>query len=175
MPKTRIEDITIARDLGRSASLGDALLAKGHTERSTVLRHGVIEANKIASQMLRVPLATRLFDYEKLRVIDDVPMSLEHVLVPLELVPGIEQADLSDRSLYAHLYERYGLLEVHDEEEVLLVRASEEEAEQLGIAPDSEVMMIEGVSAVAAGEPFAYFQIISRPGFYQFRSDVYYE
>lgn len=169
------ERITIMRELGCSASLTGALRAKGYTVRYPVLSSCISEANKIASKMLQVPLASKLFDYEKIRIVNGVPMSLEHILIPLALVPGIEVVDLTDVSLYTFLSDNYGLIETHDEEEVLLVHASEREAELLDIAPDGEVMMIEGISSTASGMPFSYFQIIARPNFYQFRSDTYYE
>ena len=130
-----------------------------------------IESNYYLSQQLNIPLATKLFYLCRERIVEGIPSVIEKNFVPYSFVPGIEKLDFSS-SYYAKLREEYNIMVSYSEEELLIVNAKKEELKMLNISGDSELLLDKGLSYVSEtrDQPFEYFEIVSLPSFFQFRS-----
>lgn len=163
------ENVYVLRDLGKFQSVTDVLKTNGHSFEYQVLDKEIIESNRFISRMLKVPLASRVFYFRKLRVVGGVPKSIEKTYIPYDMVQGVEQMDLGGRSFYEIVQEQFGYTTQKSEEEILIVNGSTEEQALLQCR-DKEFLMIKGNTYVGETEPFEYFEIVSVSDFYQFRS-----
>lgn len=163
------DDVFVSRKLDQFESVTKALEEKGFSYRYVVLKKEVVEANKFISEKLQVPLATKIFSYQKIRIVEDVPRSIENVYIDYSRVVGIEKMELENKSLYKTLKDEFGYNIKRNEEEIRIVRANKLEAEQLNIDDESEVLMVEGLTYIDSVKPFEFFQIISIPSFFKFR------
>ncbi len=168
----RTETIFVTRELDKIKSVTEELEEKGYVYQYRILTHQVVEANKYVSGMLHIPLASKVFEYCKLRIVEGQPCDIEHEYIPYELVKGIEKADLEDRSLSVFLSDRYGLATEKSEESIMIVRATEEEAGLLDLPANAEVMLISGTcyDSAQTEKPMRIFQITARPSFFRFRT-----
>ena len=144
--------------------------ARGFHYVYPILDQSVIEANKLISEQLQIPIATRIFSYRKLRIVEGKPRSVEQVYIEYEKVRGIETLPLENRSLYRVLREQFGYDICRNEEEIRIVHASEEEAQLLQVEDDAEILMSTGLTYLDSMKPLEYFQIVAIPSFFKFRS-----
>lgn len=164
------DNIFILRELDKFASITDSIKAKKLTLENKVLEQKVIEANYYISSRLEVPLATKLFYLSKLRIVEGIPKSIEKTYIDYELVKGMELEDLNDVSFYAVLEEKTGIKTIKSQEEMLIVEANEQEQDLLNLEEGDEVLLLKGITYKDEIKPFEYFEIISVPSFYRFRS-----
>lgn len=158
----------ILRDMERFESITDTLTDQDILSQYKVLDLEIMESNRFVSQKLKIPIASKILYFRKLRLIGGVPKSIERTFVPYDKVQGIEKEDLEGRSFYRILNERYGYVTRKSEEEILIVEAGEEEEQLLGC--DGELMMIKGITYKEGPEPFEYFEIVAVSDLYEFRS-----
>lgn len=165
----RPEDVFILRDLENAQSVSDVIRERGLNFENRILNLEVIESNRYLSRMLKIPLASKVLYFRKMRVIEGIPKSIERTYILYDKVRGVENADLAHQSFYRVVRERFGFVRQKNEEEILLVRASEEE-QRLLECEDKELMMIKGTTYKGEAEPFEYFEIVAVSDFYRFRS-----
>ncbi len=93
----------------------------------------------------------------------------ERAIIPLSLVPAIDEAQLeAGRSLYELLAERYGIVEAYSEQVFQVDRPSQWEREQLHLEPETAVMRVRGVSYTDEDVPFDSYQQTYRAEEYLF-------
>jgi GntR family transcriptional regulator len=97
---------------------------------------------------------------KRLRLVDGVPTCLMTNELPLLLAPGLAEEGLRSESLYAWLFERYGLKPAWADEEVIARAALPMERRLLG-ADTNIVLMIERLSVLADGRPLEIAEIVA--------------
>lgn len=165
------EDVYIIRDLEKFQSVTEVMQDWNYRFEYRVLDKEIIESNRFISRMLKIPLASRVFYFRKLRVVEGKPKSIEKTYILYDKVQGVEQFDLGSDSFYQVIQEQFGYVTQGSEEEILIVNASQEEQTLLECA-DRELLMIKGNTYLGDAEPFEYFEIVSISDFYRFRSVV---
>lgn len=98
----------VTAPLSGTFSVREALAARGGQVTTRVLGQTVVDASRQLAAELGCLPGDPLLHLERLRLLDGEPMVLESVHLPLELLPGLESADLARRSLYAVLREDHG-------------------------------------------------------------------
>ena len=162
--------IFLMRELNTFASMTEALRQKGVGFQNLILKQEVIEANYYISKQLSVPLATKLFFLERLRVIEGNPVSIEKAFICYDHVKGLEKESIDSQSFYGVLERRYGYKIKKSHEEILIVEANEKERDLLNLEKGEEVLLIKGSTFINENAPFEYFELVSIPSFYRFRS-----
>jgi DNA-binding GntR family transcriptional regulator len=164
------KDVFILRNIDKFASVTEAIRSREFSYRYQVLENSVLESNRYISKALDIPLASKVFCFEKVRVVEDEPRSIEKVYIDYKKVPGIEKLELSNESFYSILRREYGIEINQSEEEILIVDVNEKERQLLNLKKDSEVLLIKGITYINNHEPFECFEIVSVTDFYKFRS-----
>jgi GntR family transcriptional regulator len=118
---------------------------------------------------LGLPADAEVHLLERLRTADGVPMALERTHLPAALTPGLLDADLSDRSLYALLAERYGLLPDRGEQTIQAGTAELSDARLLGVPVGTPVLQFRRRSFVGS-RPVEFVVSTYRGDRYQFRA-----
>lgn len=164
------DNVFILRELDKFASITDSIKAQNLALENKVLEQKVVEANYYISKQLEVPLATKLFYLSKLRIVEGLPRSIEKTYIELDQVKELKEVDLNNISFYSVLEEKTGIKTIKSQEEMLIVEANEEECELLNLTEGDEVLLLKGTTYKDEIKPFEYFEIISIPSFYRFRS-----
>ncbi len=108
---------------------------------------------------LSIPQGQPVWELVRLRSLRDKPAILERAILPLNLVPNLDQDKLaSGASLYRFLSETHGLDDTHIEQFFEVVTPSRMEQHNLKIGSDELVVRIRGVSFTANDVAFDCWQ-----------------
>lgn len=163
-------EVILMRELGTFASVTQMLQKRKIEFQNLILQQKVIEANYYISKQLSVPLATKVFCLERLRIIAGKRVSVEKTYICYERVEGLEEEKIENRSFYDVLEDRYGYKIKKSQEEILIVEANDQERELLELEKGDEVVLIKGSTYADEKMPLEYFETVSIPSLYRFRS-----
>lgn len=162
-PPRRIE-----QDLTALVSTTEDMRQRGWNLVTRVLHLHRTQATEEVALALDLPAASPLFELRRLRIVDDLPLSLQTAYLPIALCATLEQDDLTG-SLYRLLESRYGL-KLWTARETLRARgATDEEAATLAIPTASPVMYAERITYAADGRAVEYLEAVWRGDRYDFK------
>jgi GntR family transcriptional regulator len=145
-----VADGLLIRERGRGTFVREPRLTSGPRGLTSFTEETAQLGLKAGSRVLRVavepcpePVARRLGLDEgnevvviaRVRLGDGSPIGIQTAHLPAARFPGLEQLDLADRSLYATLVERYGVVLVEAEETFEVGPIRGEHARLLGVRP----------------------------------------
>ena len=136
----------IVRCLESFLSLTKLVNEIGSEIKTQILEQKVIESNRIVSHYLKLPIASKVFYVSRLRIIDGEPSTIETSYIPYDLVEGIENADLTNKSLYQFLEDKYNIKINKAKEELIIIKPSKQEKELLKLNDEEKVLMIKGIN-----------------------------
>lgn len=152
---TFIASPKVDRDLSHIVGVPSLLREQGFTAGSRVVSVGMAVAGPEAAQALRIAEGDFVVDLVRIRLADGVPMSLEHAMLPAELVPGLPERDLSG-SIYELIDTEYGLRPAEAIEHIEAVTASPLEASILGVSPGAPLLSVTRTTTDVRGTAFEY-------------------
>lgn len=91
-------------------SFTDDMRARGMIPGSRDLDRRIVRASAHLAKELGIQPGEEVHFIERLRTADGEPLSIERAHIPVKLAPDLGDQDLSDRSLYELLENRYGLV-----------------------------------------------------------------
>jgi GntR family transcriptional regulator len=115
-------------------------LARGLAASATVLQAVVRPATIDEAEHLRIAPGGAVFDLERIRCLDGVPIALSRSRIPHARVPGIEDVDFTTASLYVVLEERWSIIPTRSDYSIEAVGASEREAQHLEVDPGTPLL-----------------------------------
>jgi hypothetical protein len=115
----------------------------------------MIPASTTTAEALRIPAGALVHDLIRVRLADEVRISLEHARFPAALSSGLLCERLDDR-IYELMARRYGLRAVKAVERLVAVLADADQAALLGIEAGDLLMAIERIAYDGAGQPLEY-------------------
>ena len=139
---------------------------------SQVLGRDVIAAPADIAARLLIQPGDPLFRLRRLRLADDLPMGWQTSYLPLALVPGIDQIDFTNASLYEVLRTRYGLQPRSAKETLIAVVLTREDAALLRVPLGAAALAAERLTYRGEGQPFEYAQSIMRGDRYRVVLDL---
>ena len=128
--------------------LSEVARTRGLDPSSKVMRADVRPATIDEADAFSIAPGADLFDLERVRMLDGLPISLDHNRVPLRLLPGAAGLDFATASLYEAL-DAAGHAPARADYELEARAAAPHEAELLGLAPEAPVLF---ATTVAIGE-----------------------
>lgn len=129
---------------------------------SRILTLNTVQAGARISRKLNVSPATELRYISRLRLVDGVPMAIEHLHIPARLVPRLTTEELEAGELYDHLRDHH---DVHVCEAVQSIEptvVSESEAGELLVPVLSPALLIERLTYDRDGQAVEYVRSIYR-------------
>lgn len=118
-------------------SFTEDMRGRGMTPSSKVLAQELIEAGDALATRLELPPGAPTVRLERVRLADDIAMAFEEAYLPTARLPGIEDTDFSDVSLFDHLAERWGV-ELQDADQHVVATAIEGDLAELLDVPDGQ-------------------------------------
>lgn len=127
-------------------SFTDIARARGLTATARLLRREVRPAGYEESARLRIAPAAEVLEIVRVRGLDDVPVCLDTTVLVRSRARALEDADLTDRSLFAELEARAGVRVMHSTYTARADGAQPLEAELLRVPPGTPVLVGEEVT-----------------------------
>jgi GntR family transcriptional regulator len=113
-----------------------------------------------------------LFELERLRSMDDVPILVDRTRIPLSLAPGLDEIDLRETSLYDVLEERFGMRPARARFTVDAIAADERRAALLGLEPGEPLLRCQQQTEDESGRQIELCEMVYRGDRYRFRATL---
>jgi len=158
----------VEHELTRLVSTTEIMRQRGWALVTRVINLCQAPALPHITQTLELGPGEPVYELQRLRIVDEVPISLQTAYLPVKLCPRLEENDLTS-SLYRLLESRYGLLLWTGQETLRARGATELEARQLQVRIGTPVMYSERVSYSSKGTPVEYLEAAWRGDRYDFK------
>src|SRR5256712_1837287 len=135
------------------------LSAKGEHVATRLLGARFAAPDRRVAEALRLPAPARVFVLERLRLVDDHPMSLQRSFLPPLIGEEVVRADLARPPLHQVLEFKLGVIIVRAHETVSAVRLGRREARDLGCRAGEPAFEAERVSHDAGGAPVVFDRV----------------
>ena len=136
--------------------------AKGHRPHSKVLKQEKVSATKKVAENLGLAEGTPVIQIDRLRFLGQEPIVLVNSYLPFDLVPELDEVDLSDQSLYVYLENVHGIQISHGKRYIGAVPADQLEAKLLQVDIGSPLILLDSISYLSDGTPLEYFHALHR-------------
>lgn len=124
------------------------------------------------AEALSIAPGAEICELERLRLLDDVPVVVDHSVIPSARAPGLFETDFARDSLYETLARRFGVLAYRAEYSVQARAAQSPTAEFLDLCAGQPVLVAEQTTADPAGRLFQLSTLTYRGDRYRFRSTL---
>jgi GntR family transcriptional regulator len=146
----------------RLSGFFEDMVTLGHPPVSQVLKQQVRPADAQVAARLNLRAGARIVEIERLRFVQDEPVVLTTTFLPHALVPGLEEADLTHRSLYEYLEAECGLALARGQRTIEAVAADARQARLLRVRKGAPLVFLQSVSYLADGRPIEYYLALHR-------------
>ena len=153
-------------------SFSEMAASRGLTPGGRVLARGVRPATMEEADALGLAPGAPLFELERLRSMDAVPILVDRARVPMALASGIDQVDLEGTSLYEVLEDRYGIRPARARFTVEAIAADARRAKLLDLEPGQPLLRCEQQTEDESGRPIELCEMVYRFDRYRFRATL---
>ncbi|OGN93316.1 MAG: hypothetical protein A2Z71_02480 [Chloroflexi bacterium RBG_13_50_21] len=136
----------------------DSLAEQGYQVLTQVLRQEIIVPPTLVARELRLKPGEQVTVLDRLRFILNEPLVFVTSYVPIKLVPDLVHEDLTNKSLYQRLDEKYNLRVTTAKRIMEAVAANDNEAKLFGVRLGMPLMLIESTAYLPDGTPMEYFK-----------------
>ncbi len=136
---------------------------RGLSPGSRVVEADIVPASQALSRQLLIPLGSEVVSLVRLRLINNVPVRVEHVWLPHDRCPGILKHDLAKSSLYTILRDEYGLVLTQAHTTIRARLASAQEREWLELADPDAVVTVDQLTLGQDGRPIELSLMVIHP------------
>lgn len=135
--------------------VGTTELMHGHTVTSKVLDYTVRLPDAKEQENLNLAIADAVYDFVRLRIVDDSPWKIEHSIMPVKVVPGLNQGVLL-HSIYRYMREELGETIGAAYRIIRAAQPNQYDRRYLDAVSDTPMLEVEQIVSLADGTPFEY-------------------
>lgn len=162
----------LERYLQDLSSFTSVVESKGLHLTSRLISNSVLPAGRRIAQALNIPEASPVFELIRLRLVENNPVSLETVHIPLFMFEGIQQYDFESQSLYAVMEKEYGVVFDRGSEEISITYADANEANLLQIEEGDPLFYLKGLTTNVHGVPVEVIKAVLRTDKIRFAGEL---
>jgi GntR family transcriptional regulator len=151
------------------------LSARGEHVATRLLGARFTAPDRRVAEALRLPARARVFVLERLRLVDDHPMSLQRSFLPPLIGDEVVRADLARTPLHQVLEFKLGVVIVRAHETVSAVRLGRREARDLGCHAGEAAFESERISHDAGGAPVVFDRVFIPGDRFRITRELHYE
>ena len=164
---------TVGEPPNELLSFSEMAASRGLAPGARVLGRRVRPATIEEAEALGLAPGADLFELERLRTMDGVPILVDRTRVPMALVPGIDDADLGgSASLYDVLEERFGIRPTLARFTVEAVPADARRAKLLDLEAGQPLLRCEQLTEDETGRRVELCEMVYRFDRYRFRTTL---
>jgi GntR family transcriptional regulator len=153
-------------------SFSEMAASRGLTPGGRVLDRSVRPATFDEADALGLAPGASLFELERLRTMDGVPILIDRTRVPMALVEGIDEVALDGTSLYEVLEERFGIRPTRARFTVEAIEADTRRATLLDLEPGQPLLRCEQQTEDQSGRAIELCEMVYRFDRYRFRATL---
>ena len=153
-------------------SLTEWAARHGHVVTSNVIVARVRSASPGEASDLRIVASSKVFELERVRFIEGVPISLDRSILHPRLISTLEGVDFTSRSLYGTVRERAGVIPSRAEVVVRAVPANPHDAALLTIGDGNPLLELDEMTFDQYDEPFETARLLNRGDRYAFATTL---
>jgi GntR family transcriptional regulator len=162
----------LSEPAGRLLSFTAMARERGLTASSVVISKQAREASIEESESLRIAPGAPVFELQRQRLLESIPVAVDVVRLPLLRAAWIEETDFSHESLH-DAFEAHGIFPHRAECTVEVVEASPEQAELLGVTVGKGLLAVSSRTFDRDDAPIELNKICYRPDRYRFRTHLF--
>ena len=166
---------TIDYEILKLRRFAGELSAQGESVSTRVLDARPAVADRRASVALGLTPRARMVMVERLRLVDDHPMSLQRSFLPARIGEQVLTSDLAETPLSQVLEFKLGVVVVRAREAVSAVRLAPREARELACPPGAAAFESERVSFDAAGQPVVFDRVFIPGDRFRITRELHYD
>ncbi|HEX5500895.1 MAG TPA: GntR family transcriptional regulator [Thermomicrobiales bacterium] len=144
-------------------SFTDDARRRGQEPGGRVLEATLIHASPEQALRLQIAPGAEIVSLRRLRLLDDVPVMIQHTLLPHACCPGMLERDLTGRSLYSELGERYGVVLARGQSVIGARLAEPEERALLELTEPDCVLTVDQMTYGRDGRPIEWLRSAHHP------------
>jgi GntR family transcriptional regulator len=144
----------------------------GYVVTSSVIAARVRSATSGEASDLRIGASAKVFELERVRFIEGVPISVDRSVLHPRLIPALKGVDFANRSLYGTVRERAGVIPSRAEVVVRAVPASERHASLLTILEGDPLLELDEMTFDQYDAPFETARLLNRGDRYGFATTL---
>ena len=152
-------------------SFSREMIELGRAPGSVVLDSEVVVSDVPTTKALKLREPREVLRIRRLRTGEGEPIGIQTAHLLRDVVPGLDGAELADRSLYDLLEERFGIVALEAQEVYRVGTATTEEADLLKIDAGSPVFVVLRVTSSSQG-PFEFTSSTMRGDRYEIRTTL---
>ena len=156
---TFVASRSIDYDILRFRTFAEDLSARGEAVETRFLGTQFMAPDRRVSQGLGLPRGEAVFVLDRLRLVDQHPMSYQRSFLPAEIGREVAKADLATTPLRQVLRFKLGIEVIRARETVYAVTLRRLEASRLGCPPGSPAFRSERISWAADGAPVVFDRV----------------
>jgi len=138
---TYVAEPKIERQAAQLVPFTQGMQRRGYTPGARVITLERHPAEPSIAGELELPVSAPVYHIHRLRLINQEPLLLERLEIPVHRFPDLERYDLSQRSLYEIMETEYGVSVVRARQSLEPVIATNYEAELLQVALGAPLML----------------------------------
>lgn len=169
---TFVSPPNVEQGLVRIVSFTEDMHQRGLQPGTKLISAGLVPATAVQAHHLQIEVNESLARIERLRLADDMPMSVEVSFLVHRYCVGILAQDYTSQSLRQMLENSYQIRITSARQKIQAVSASEDMAEVLGIEPGAALLYIERISYSDQNVPVEYLRLFHRGDRYTLHADL---
>lgn len=122
---------------------------------SEILEFSVVNAEDVVKNKLNLKEDSFVYNIYRLRFMDQQPLVMEKMYMPIDLIPGLRPATI-EGSIYEYIEGNLGLKIQSGHRSITVRKATEIEANHLGLAVGDPVAVAEQIAYFDTGVAFEY-------------------
>jgi GntR family transcriptional regulator len=150
------------RALNRLTGFSEDMQSQGRHATATELFRAEVEPPPRVQDQLELEDTAHVVMLERLRLLEEGPVALHRVWLPLSLAPELVRRSIEGGSLYAML-EELGIRLTTARQRITAVAAAQREASLLGVAPGVPLLFTERLTRDASNRPVEFAEAWSVP------------
>jgi DNA-binding GntR family transcriptional regulator len=152
-------------------SFTELATAGGFTATARVLDQKLRPATPEEASVFQIEVTSRIFELERVRLLDGEPVALDRSRMPLALAPGVTEQDFTDASIYAVL-DGAGVGPARGNLVASAAAADSHRATALGIRIGTPLLVCTTMSLDESGRLVEIGEMAYRADRYQFRASL---
>lgn len=150
---TFVSEPRIERGASEFFHFTERIRQRGFAAGSRVLNLDRVSPTPFAAAELELAPSAEIYRCHRLRTLNGEPILIETFTLPVDLVPGFEKFDLTDRSVYEVMRTEYGIRVEYARQSLEAVALSEIEAQWLGATAGAPAMLERRLAFDDTGRP----------------------
>lgn len=145
---------------------------RGLTVSSRVVVARVREADQVESVALGIDPGSRVFELERVRIVEGAPLSLDRSILIPAIAATVAGMDFSARSLFETVRESNGIEPSRAECLIRAITTDRRTAELMGLSEGDPLLELSETVYDQSGVPFEYGRHLNRGDRYAFRTTI---